>query len=225
MAPTADASEPRAAAHWKKRRFRSRSDQDEKFVAWCALCGTTGCPGSLGGLIESPAVSEGQAVRDDQQRVNFYDETIDHFSRRAKRLIQKADNAAAQQRVEETHSRMIKHFAREREMVVRGRDGELGTLRMSLTAPPHMPTTLPQNQPDPIYYGFADTGYRISTKGNREPRDGDRRGRRQFRGPQSRFPLEAPGVVVTPPCLIWCPICGRLNDVGLPPGFEPSPAP
>jgi len=72
------------------------------------------------------------------------------------------------------------------------------------------------DQESSIYIGFADSGFRISNKGRRA-RDGRRVGARAAEAgvSEDRFAF---GQIVTPPCLIWCPIgtCGSLNQVRWP---------
>jgi hypothetical protein len=77
----------------------------------------------------------------------------------------------------------------------------------------------------PLYYGYPDTGYRISFRGKRT-RDGFRVSRRPYEGGSNfshvmqKHGLETawrPGSQTPqPPCNIWCPVCGSLNSVPLP---------
>ncbi|MDP9358874.1 MAG: hypothetical protein M3R02_27070 [Chloroflexota bacterium] len=105
------------------------------------------------------------------------------------------------------------------------------TWAMHPERPPHEPGTSRDRKPFPLYYGFADTGLRISYKGHRS-KEGYRIGRRPFRGrkdgadklrwmgEETADPFDAFGQPAFPPCLIYCPVCGSLNDVGVPPGFD-----
>ena len=80
------------------------------------------------------------------------------------------------------------------------------------------PGTPRSRSPMTIYYGYADTGYRISHQGKRN-RDGRRIGRRPFQGTPAIgpfYPWEPACQGPEPPCRIWCPVCGSLNDVALP---------
>jgi len=81
--------------------------------------------------------------------------------------------------------------------------------------------TLAQDRslPQPIFYGFPDTGYRISQTGKRD-RIGRRLGRREMMPtdlPKQFVDVfgthEANGQFPVPPCRIWCPVCNTLNDV------------
>lgn len=102
---------------------------------------------------------------------------------------------------------------------------------------PHRERETPRGRrPAPIYHGFEDSGYRISTGGHRASR-GYRIGRRpRIPGPDRidlpglpevyRDPRNVGGQMPVPPCRIYCPVCGTRNEVGLPPGFvlePPSP--
>ncbi len=101
---------------------------------------------------------------------------------------------------------------------------------MAPERPHREPGTAPGRRPRPLYYGYDDTGYRISLGGKRS-RSGLRVGRRAFEtggrstdrtAPAlSRWggPISPSGQAPVPPCLIWCPVCGSLNDVPTPPGF------
>jgi hypothetical protein len=77
----------------------------------------------------------------------------------------------------------------------------------------------------PLYYGYPDTGYRISFRGKRT-KNGFRVSRRPYEGGSNfshvmqKHGLETawrPGSQTPqPPCNIWCPVCGSLNSVPLP---------
>lgn len=81
----------------------------------------------------------------------------------------------------------------------------------------------------PIYYGYPDSGFRISYKGKRTKK-GLRISRRPFpavsgfeehlRNHRLVSEWSAPGQAPSPPCKIWCPVCDSLNLVPLPEGFE-----
>jgi hypothetical protein len=86
--------------------------------------------------------------------------------------------------------------------------------------------TRPDDDKQPIYYGYADSGYRISFSGKRSHRGrGQRVGRRPLGQSMPGWAVEAAGSErvaagqpVRPPAHIWCPIssCGALNHLGWP---------
>ncbi len=85
---------------------------------------------------------------------------------------------------------------------------------------------------EPIYYGHADKGYRISHRGKRS-----RRGTRVGRRPDVRpalptslladfdDPRGVDGQDVRPPACIWCPVCGTLNRLDWPEQLRDSQSP
>ncbi len=93
---------------------------------------------------------------------------------------------------------------------------------MSPERPEYEAGTPRSRTPQSIYYGHADTGYRISHGGKRN-RTGWRIGRRPFAGEIRYFtprPWDPSTQDPEPPCRIFCPVCGALNGVPLPDGID-----
>lgn len=219
---------PDCAAEWKV--LRDFGDGDELR----AICGRRGCPSSLGVLRlldpgRSFSISLGTAIRESEAIRVEMQEITEQLSRIKTTGGVPAD--ADKARWLDLHDRSIALTDRwlrlhreawdrgQEEQAIHGRTAAHPTWIMMLETPPVEPGTSRMQRPRPIYCGFPDTGYRISLQGKRAS-NGQRIGRRPFRGSDDgRDPWFAPGQVPIPPCRIYCPVCGALNEVTVPPGF------
>lgn len=236
---------PEYRARWKEIRRPKVTD------GFRAICGKPGCPGSLGWLMELGAsagvnlpgsidlmieslVEQDRLYAEMQQRTILPPEITNPEGRaellsNLRREVAELIDQATQARKAAADSTGKLNNA----VTVLLRQGEVWALHPE--RPHREPDTPIERSPRPLYYGFSDSGYRISIKGNRA-RDGERIGRRPFHfkapGPELErvhqdltHPYTPTGQFVAPPCRIWCPVCASLNEVGLPPGFELEDAP
>lgn len=228
-------------ARWK---VLGGHEETERFRS---ICGKPGCPGSLGRLMEVRATVEGNNL---SEHVDVLIEMYESQDRMLLEMQQRtplpptiadpAGRAAALTKAREQLAVVIAQVKGIRDLSVesqRQSDEILGILpirgeiwAMHPERPHREPGTPKKRNPAPLYYGFPDTGFRISLKGNRA-RDGSRIARRPFLSRASdpaqerarqefNSPYYPTGQLVCPPCRIWCPVCDSLNEVGLAPGFE-----
>lgn len=218
---------PDCEATWKE----IPGDRDDG-PSYRAICGKRGCPSSLGVLRSFDprwAFPLGTAIREAETLRAEIQEISEQLSRIKTTGGVPAD--ADKARWISLHDRSIdltgRWLALHREAQDKGQaendiDGPTApqpSWIMMLETPPVEPGTSRILRPRPIYCGFPDTGYRISQRGKRAG-NGQRISRRPFRGgDDGRDPWIAPGQVPIPPCRIYCPVCGTLNELPVPPGF------
>ncbi len=226
-------------ARWKE--FAPRSE----VAQWRAVCGKPKCPGSLGrlaqiiaadpdrverswtGIIES--FMEQKACLEAMEQRTDVPEGIDPVKRR-RFLVMMRERVDAMLTYAEVGRRDDVETARRTRNALTMTSDDIPEWGLVPDVPFHEPGTPRNRRPRPIYYGYQDSGYRISVGGKRT-RDGHRVGRRPYiprddlpewcramTPPQG--PVDATGQFVTPPCRIWCPVCKSLNKVNAPPGFE-----
>jgi hypothetical protein len=202
---------PTVTARWK------RKDIGELHV-YVATCGN--CPGALGGLCREPDL-----IQIKEQAT----EALDDINERRDR----GEALSGEEYALLGHLSEEQRFAQRLlsdPLALRALGGLFGTEeRWSMSL------ALSHQGCDGVYYGFADSGYRISLSGKKRNRSGQRVGRRPDHpprdvpvtlGPKNADPFdEDPARVVSgqrpvPPCRIWCPVCKRLNEVPLPRGFR-----
>ncbi len=213
-----------------------------------AHCGKPGCPGSLGVLqsIDSPTFSPDKVKAHYEHMLSMLENLDREYSMmdqredlpeeidRDKRRASLSDARSQVARVIDVARKLLDRevtnaVKREKQRTAMPDDVPRWVMRPE--RPPHEPGTSRDRRPHPLYYGFTDTGLRISYQGHRS-KEGYRIGRRPFRGrkdgkdklgwlgEETADRFEAFGQPAFPPCLIFCPMCGSLNDVGVPPGFE-----
>lgn len=233
-------SPPRAdcAARWTRIRGVGRDP------AFRAVCGQGRCPGSLGRLEES-------LLADPDAMDAFYAEwrrgleTMDRLLAPTEQHIYVPPGAAGAEEAEAFLAELRARVARSlvdveqsgrvdraivRELAARPAARPLLPRWLIFPERPHRePGTPPARSPRPVYYGYPDTGYRISLAGRRSRR-GDRIGRRPaLPGPNAIDIASMPkpygadrqvdGQYPVPPCRIVCPVCGARNHLDPPPGF------
>jgi hypothetical protein len=192
-----------------------------------ALCGHCRL-GSLGILrFVAPPTDAQQARRDAVVWLDGINETIaaisgpiyDRFT-----PLQRSEVLAPLRRMkadlEERIGRLDAHLRHGLATVPEPPDGKEPDVRAPWTLLPEPA----EGRPDPLYYGFRDTGYRISYDGRCDP-DGRRRGAREhvidlpasLRPEHRRWILawherwSPEGQHPRPPCRIFCPVCGTPN--------------
>lgn len=227
-----------AIARWK---HLPNPGRDPSFRA---LCGRPGCPGSLGNLhrLVHPDPEEARQTFDDllaalaevddslaamEQRTDL-PPTIDLAERRAFLAKERERTAEQRERIAGVKEH-VADTATDFDRLFASIGPRLPDWVMTPERPHREPGTPPGRSPRPLYYGHPDTGYRISYRGKRS-REGRRIGRRAWPVPavspelpplgsrlrDERLPT---GQRPLPPCRIVCPVCGSLNEVGLPPGM------
>lgn len=200
--------EPDAGGDWERRRFR-------------AICGKPSCPASLGELWNTSATA-----RDPNDVVEETADGLEEMASAIDALIEESPDGKVRAELVE----LRRSVAKEHERVVGDQFwGEIAIPSaihavkgprwvMSPERPDHEPETPRARAPMSTYHGYPDSGYRISHGGKRN-KEGWRIGRRPFKG--STFeglsnPWDAGTQDPTPPCRIFCRVCGSLNQVDLP---------
>ena len=179
-----------------------------------ATCGRATCPGHLGDLRYEGSFAEEAAKAEEE-------------ARRERRGLERA--VACGQSTRDAAAVVMREIDADLEEARRLRDMEEalggrspGDWSMRACWVTHGNGRTPLNI-EPIYYGHADTGYRISHRGKRSRR-GWRVGRRPDVRPALPIPLLADaddpravdGQEVRLPARIWCPVCDALNRLDWP---------
>lgn len=190
-----------------------------------AICGKPSCPGSLGELWNTATVARDpndiidEAVDDIEQLARLIDTNLEDLGDQADGLERRSCLHEARRRVDRQLDLVLSDEYWDEIATMTAIHRVLGPRwTMSPERPEYERGTPRWRRPMTIYYGHANTGYRISHGGKRN-REGWRIGRRPFEGKVSFGPeyrRDPSTQNPTPPCRIFCPVCGGPNEV-LPP--------
>ncbi len=199
-------------------RWKALSD-----VALRAVCGKPGCPGALGRFQRFTADRLDPTY--DEEILQSLESIHPGLPRGTEKLKRPIDEQRAMATLERHHAYLIRDIKAKKRAAESWQDKADRFIDEWQMTPDDAldPTT------DPIYYGYPDSGFRISYRGKRT-RKGLRISRRPFpavsefdkhlRDHGLASERSASGQSPSPPCKIWCPVCDSLNFVPRPEKFE-----